>query len=316
MTLDISEYFRSMFENKLLVKMPEREEDHLTPATRLLEKRREMAEVESHLLAEREEFQMKMESLHQRREELERKQHQLKESILKFDKFLRENDAKRERAEKKAKDERELQKAKQKEIERLQNDIKNLMKFKDKFQQDVQKYSKFNSFLEKTVEVSDEFQEIHEIIDRYETLVTNYQDLLLIQKENEDKINNEKREFNMYCDDKITQKVILSNQNGELQTKLENAQNESHKAESEWNHIQTTAAVKTLEIGKIRMAIRNLYDLVLKHRAKEQEQEEISLDTDYQLKKVQEFVSDLTAITNEITRSEGTHVSYAAPSSS
>ncbi len=34
--------------------MPEREEDHLTPATRLLEKRREMAEVENSLLAQKE----------------------------------------------------------------------------------------------------------------------------------------------------------------------------------------------------------------------------------------------------------------------
>ncbi len=34
--------------------MPEREEDHLTPATRLLEKRREMAEVENYLLAQKE----------------------------------------------------------------------------------------------------------------------------------------------------------------------------------------------------------------------------------------------------------------------
>lgn len=35
------------------------------------------------------EFQMKMESLQQRREELERKEFQLKESLLKFDKFLK-----------------------------------------------------------------------------------------------------------------------------------------------------------------------------------------------------------------------------------
>ena len=35
------------------------------------------------------EFQMKMESLQQRREELDRKEYQLKESLLKFDKFLK-----------------------------------------------------------------------------------------------------------------------------------------------------------------------------------------------------------------------------------
>ena len=34
--------------------MPEREDDHLTPATRLLEKRREMAEVEQALNAQKE----------------------------------------------------------------------------------------------------------------------------------------------------------------------------------------------------------------------------------------------------------------------
>ncbi len=97
--------------------MPERESDHLTPATRLLEKRREMAEVEQALATQKEvsglnfqmeltsksdhgcivcnlpiaiqEFQMKMETLQQRREELERKEENLKESLLKFDKFLK-----------------------------------------------------------------------------------------------------------------------------------------------------------------------------------------------------------------------------------
>ena len=34
--------------------MPEREDDHLTPATRLLEKRREMSEVEQALAAQKE----------------------------------------------------------------------------------------------------------------------------------------------------------------------------------------------------------------------------------------------------------------------
>ncbi len=61
---------------------------------------------------------MKMESLQQRREELEKKECQLKESLLKFDKFLKENDIKRARAVKKAQDERDLLLQKDKEIER------------------------------------------------------------------------------------------------------------------------------------------------------------------------------------------------------
>ena len=88
---------------------------------------------------------MKMESLQQRREELERKEYQLKESLLKFDKFLKvikiyllsyveidlygillnydwslvqENDSKRARALKKASEEREMKRGKDREINR------------------------------------------------------------------------------------------------------------------------------------------------------------------------------------------------------
>ena len=88
-----------------------------------------MVEVEHALIAQKEEFQMRKvslrkfinwcdpilnfkESLQQRTEELERKEQQLKESLLKFDKFLKENDAKRARAIKKSAEEQELCKKK------------------------------------------------------------------------------------------------------------------------------------------------------------------------------------------------------------
>ena len=73
----------------MFVKAPEQEDYELTPATRLLEKRREMLEVENGLSQQKDEFSMKMDSLKQRREELSRKETQLKESLLKFDKFLK-----------------------------------------------------------------------------------------------------------------------------------------------------------------------------------------------------------------------------------
>ncbi len=60
----------------------------MTPATRLLERKREMLDVETGLVKQKEEFSMKMESLAQRREELARKETQLKDSLMKFDKFL------------------------------------------------------------------------------------------------------------------------------------------------------------------------------------------------------------------------------------
>merc|ERR1712098_320412 len=119
---------------KLLVKMPHQEEADITSATRLLEERREMVEVEQAFVAQKEEFQMRMESLQQRTEELERKEQQLKESLLKFDKFLKENDAKRARAIKKATDEKELCKVKDKEIQKLEEQQVKLMTARSKLQ--------------------------------------------------------------------------------------------------------------------------------------------------------------------------------------
>ena len=109
--INLKDYFKN-FEDKLLVKMPKQEEADITSATRLLEERREMVEVEHALIAQKEEFQMRMESLQQRTEELDRKEQQLKDSLLKFDKFLKENDAKRARAIKKSAEEQELCKKK------------------------------------------------------------------------------------------------------------------------------------------------------------------------------------------------------------
>lgn len=104
----------------------------------------------------------------------------------------------------------------------------------------------------------------------------------------------------------------MNNELAELQAKLDHSQNEAHKAENEWNHIQTTAAGKTLLIGETRMfvyfiqtsffnnhklsiciilvlmlfrAIRNLYQLVLTHHKKENEMN-VDVGTDHQLKKV------------------------------
>ena len=48
-----------------------------------------MAQVEAALVVQKEEFQLKMETLQQRRDELERKEKNLKEQLLKFEKFLK-----------------------------------------------------------------------------------------------------------------------------------------------------------------------------------------------------------------------------------
>ncbi|XP_078492303.1 coiled-coil domain-containing protein 42 homolog [Ciona intestinalis] len=302
MTVNLEDYFRSTFEDKLLVKMPEREDDHLTPATRLLEKRREMAEVEQALTAQKEEFQMKMESLQQRREELERKEHQLKESLLKFDKFLKENDSKRARAIKKAHDERELRRGKEKDIERLQEDITRLSKERERYQKKLEKNSIFQKYMERVQESTDEFSEIREIIGRYDTLVATHVDLMKRDLKNQDAIEEEKGRLVKFTEEKSNEILYYNNQLAQLQTRLDQAQSKAVKWESKWTHIQNTAAKKTLLLGQIKIATLNLFQLVNKH-LKQQATVPIE-NTSLQLDKIQMFIQDLSQITTEIKRVE------------
>ena len=47
--------------------------------------------------------------------------------------------------------------------------------------------------------------------------------------------------------------MALNNQFASLQTTMEDAENEAHRWQAKWLHIQTTAAKKTLELGKTKM---------------------------------------------------------------
>ncbi|XP_033111580.1 coiled-coil domain-containing protein 42 homolog [Anneissia japonica] len=311
MSVSLEEYFRTTFEDKLLVKMPEREDDHLTPATRLLEKRREMSEVEQALAAQKEEFQMKMESLQQRREELERKEYQLKESLLKFDKFLKENDSKRARAVKKALDEKDLKKTKDKEIVRLLEEKKELEKQRDKFLKKLDKRRVFNTFLDRVLESAEEFQESRDVIARYETLVATHKDLMDKASRSQDSVDGHRAELMKFTEEKNNEILSYNNQLATLQTRLDTAQGEAVKWESVWTHIKNTAAKKTLLLGRIKMATHNLFQLVNRH----QKQSGSTDLTEEQLSKIQTFIMDLTQITTEIKRAEAVGTSVGATSS-
>ncbi|NXH80087.1 CCD42 protein, partial [Edolisoma coerulescens] len=59
------------------------------PCTRVLLKRREVAEVERELQNRREEFQQRMQRLAQRRQQLARRERQHRDAVLRFDSFLK-----------------------------------------------------------------------------------------------------------------------------------------------------------------------------------------------------------------------------------
>ncbi|XP_062504954.1 coiled-coil domain-containing protein 42 homolog [Corticium candelabrum] len=301
-TASLEDYFRTTFQDKLLVKMPEREEDHLTAATRLLEKRREMNEVEQALNAQKGEFQMKMESLQQRREELERKEYQLKSSLLKFDKFLKENDSKRTRALKKATSEQEQGRMKAREIEMLTGKVAQLTASLDKQRQRLEKLSVYHRYLDRILETAEEFTEIRDITARHDTLVTTHKDLMETDHSNQDAVEAQRTHLLKLTEEKNNEILNYNNKLAHLQTELEDAKSRAVKWESQWAHIQNTAAEKTLLLGRINMATHNLYMLVNKYLGKKVEKGDTGVSTVQQLDKIQVCIQDLTEITQDVQR--------------
>ena len=64
--------------------------EHVTPATRLLEKRRQMFDVQESLEHQKVEFNRKEDGFKKREQGLKKKDLELQESLIKFSKFLRE----------------------------------------------------------------------------------------------------------------------------------------------------------------------------------------------------------------------------------
>ena len=60
--------------------------DHISPATRLMEKRRQMFEVQEALNSQKEEFSRREDAFRRREEGLRRKDLELQESLIKFNK--------------------------------------------------------------------------------------------------------------------------------------------------------------------------------------------------------------------------------------
>ena len=69
---------------------------------------------------------MQEESFRKREDALKKKDLELQESLIRFSRFLQENDAKRARAEKKAADEIKLRQQKEREIEQLSEQLEGL----------------------------------------------------------------------------------------------------------------------------------------------------------------------------------------------
>ncbi|KAL2079895.1 hypothetical protein ACEWY4_023688 [Coilia grayii] len=291
--IHLDDYFRVIFEEGIL-NVPVNRQNLRTSAMRFLEKRQELDHADASLQSKRNEFEVVREKIRERREKLNKNEEKAKEALLKFDRFIKDNDAKRSRGVKKA----ELQKAvvaqKEKELEDLKKEYSILLSKRDQLSNRVTRATVYHVFLTTLMKMSKKFEDITHLIGRFDTLLATRDQLLEQGKGAETHAERQHVELRRYVSEQSSVLLQLNNTLSKLQTELDTILAQACKLENTWNNIQSTAAKETLLLGQVKFGILNLYHVV---GAETGEEDGVQVeDSVNQLEKIHVFIQDLTDI--------------------
>ena len=233
--------------------------DDVSPITRLLEKRRLMFEVQEALEAQKEEFNRKEEMFKRREERLKKKDLELQESLIRFSKFLQDNDAKRTRAEKKAADEIKTRHVKEAEVTRLNETLSELRRRKVTEGPIVRKMLRTQQYLETVLETADEYHEINDLLLRFETLKATNADLRAHAAATEDSQENTRVQLQAYVKARTDEQLQQNNTVSDTKKALEERERETGIKQTGFDASDQAASKKTLQVGQVRAATENLF---------------------------------------------------------
>lgn len=235
--------------------------DHVSPATRLLERRRQMFEVQEALNSQKEESNRRDDAFRRREDGLNRKDLQLQESFIKFNKFLQENELKRNRALKRLIDERKQRETKENEIKLLEVQLNNKLYEENILKDELENNIKYQEYLENVVQnMSKFFPEISDILNRYKTLQDANAYLLDKQMNDDAEQDLTLKDFMKFQKVKENQILNDSNEIADLQMKLEHKRLDTMSLQDDIDQANTEASEKDLQLGQILSSVTNLLD--------------------------------------------------------
>lgn len=271
--------------------------DHVSPATRLLEKRRQMFEVQETLEAQKQDFNRKEEVFKRREEALKIKDLELQESLIRFSKFLQENDSKRARAEKKAADEIKSRLQKEREIETLTDELEALKDEKETIREVLDKSMRYQHYLETVLEVADEYSEVSDLLLRHATLLATNQDLKEHQRKCAELAEKIRTEIQVYVKQKTDESLNLNNELARLKKELEGYEGDAVSQQAKKDQSLQVASEKTLEYGQVVLSTDNIFN---RCRARSKIAYPSESNPLQQLDVIGNYVSDLSAIIKQI----------------
>eukprot|EP00884_Botryococcus_braunii_P015624 jgi/Botrbrau1/2745/Bobra.0164s0025.1 len=151
--------------------------------------------------------------------------------------------------------------------------------------------------MEGVLEDADSFQEVQDVIARYETLKATNDDLKASLQQASRKAEEARAGLQVYVKTATDENLNLNNQISELEKEVERLQQETYSLEAKKDYALQSASQKTLESGQVGLVVENLYQRSCQSsriaRAKVQ-------DHLRQLVVIGDFVSDLGEVIREV----------------
>ncbi|NXK85335.1 CCD42 protein, partial [Amazona guildingii] len=302
MALELEEHLSRAFRDEL--RLPELHTAHgrmvLRPSTRLLLKRREVAEVERALRRQREEFRQRMERLAQRRQQLDQREQRLRDVGLNFTAFLQVlcRAARQERALQRAAEARARAAEQDAEAARLHQQLAGLQQHRDRLAQRLRSLQRFHSYLQDVLRRMGQFQDVRSMLAHFEALLAMRAALAQEAEAGQERLVQGWARLRGYREETLGELLCIASERAQLHACLEAAHREVLQGESCWAHAQSTATEKTLLLAQLKLAVLNLFHLAtapLKVHA-----DTALEDTEEQMDTVLLCMQDLAAICAEL----------------
>eukprot|EP01063_Lacrimia_lanifica_P003066 TRINITY_DN11647_c0_g1_i1.p1 TRINITY_DN11647_c0_g1~~TRINITY_DN11647_c0_g1_i1.p1 ORF type:complete len:316 (+),score=184.69 TRINITY_DN11647_c0_g1_i1:82-1029(+) len=231
--------------------------DNVSAATKL---RREQMDVQTELDQKRAEYRERMDRVREREQQLAKRRQELQDKLVRFYKFIQENEIKKNRADKKAQAEMKAKEEKHQIIVQLNEESRGLEQDKQEIKDRLQRYQKYQAYLEAVLQDNEEYSDPNDIISRWKTLDNNHKELQARKYYLEHEMERERTILQKKKENKATEILDATNALANKGKQLEQLHLEVGRAQDEIEFEIEKKLETTKLIGQVKMATQNLYD--------------------------------------------------------
>ena len=199
--------------------------------------------------------------------EIKERDVQLQHQLVRFNKFLQDNEAKRKRAEHRAAEELSEIKQKQQDLANLEKTLNTLINTKLSLQTELAQVSSYEEFLRSVIAANPEaFPQIADLVSRYQTLTAAHADLLTGQRRLETQNQQVREQILAVRKERTTQLVALSNEAAGLMAEMEQTEKQRRTLEYDAEAVLLRDADQTAVVGAILRSVDNIFQRVVAQR--------------------------------------------------